>query len=299
MKLDRLMGILTVLLQSDRVTAPELAARFEVSRRTITRDLDALAMAGIPITTTRGGSGGISIMPGYKINKSVLTADELQGLVAALKGLDSVSRQSNFENVLAKLAPGDAVVSLADHIAIDLSGFNKDSLSDKIALIKRAIAARQVVRFDYYYAKGETVREVEPYFIQFIWSAWYVFGWCRLREDFRRFKLNRLWNLALTDDSFAMRDVPPEQASGEYAFTESHDIKVLFDKSVRFRLIEDYGLNSYEETDDGLLLTLDYANADYIFLWIMAFGDKAEVLGPPEVRAAFARCAEKMVEKYR
>ncbi|MDR0857934.1 MAG: YafY family transcriptional regulator, partial [Oscillospiraceae bacterium] len=242
MKLDRLIGILTVLLQNDKTTAPELARRFEVSRRTILRDLDSLCGAGIPIVTTRGGDGGIAIMSGYKINKNVLTTDELQSLVAGLKGLDTVSQTSHFESLMTKLAPENAVVSLADSIVIDLSSYYKDSLSEKITLLKQAISERRAVTFDYYYDKGEMAREIEPYFIQFIWSSWYVFGWCRLREDFRRFKLNRLWDLSLTDERFELRDVPPEQASGGFAFTESNNIKILFDKSVRFRLIEEYGL---------------------------------------------------------
>ena len=298
MKLDRLIGILTILLQSEKTTAPELARRFEVSRRTILRDIDALSMAGIPIATARGGDGGISIMEGYKINRSVLTAQELQALVAGLKGVDSVSRQSHFEGLMAKLAPGDAVVSLADSIVIDLSSHYKDSLSGKIELLREGIAQRHAVRFDYYYPKGEMPREIEPYFIQFIWSAWYVFGWCRLREDFRRFKLGRLWGLALTDDTFAPRPIPPEEAGGGYAFPEPYHVELRFDKSARFRLIETYGLHCYEETGDSLLLSLDYTNKAYIFSWILGFGDQAEVLAPAETRAEFAALTKNISARY-
>lgn len=298
MKIDRLVGILTVLLQNEKSTAPELARHFEVSRRTILRDIDTLAMAGIPIIATRGGDGGISIMDGYKINKSVLTSDELQNLVAALKGLDSVSKQSNLESLISKLTPGNAIVSLTDSIVIDLSSHHRDSLSEKIELLKQAIAERQAVRFDYYYTKGETVREIEPYFIQFIWSAWYVFGWCRLRADFRRFKLNRLWNLSLTGNSFTIRSVPPDKASGGYPYPEPYNVKILFDKSVRFRLIEEYGLNCYQETESGLVLSLDYTNEDYVFSWILGFGDKATVLEPKETRKEFARLTKNICERY-
>ncbi|GHU79477.1 hypothetical protein FACS1894191_2360 [Clostridia bacterium] len=298
MKLDRLIGILTVLLQSDKTTAPELARRFEVSRRTILRDLNSLCKAGIPIVTTRGGDGGIAIMGGYKINKNVLTTDELQSLVAGLKGLDTISQASRFESLMTKLAPENAVVSLTDSIVIDLSSHYKDSLSEKIALLKQAISERRAVAFDYYYAKGEMEREIEPYFIHFIWSAWYVFGWCRLRGDFRRFKLNRLWNLSLTEERFELRAVPPEQASGETAFPDTCNVKVLFDKSVRFRLIDAYGLNCYEETDEGLLLSLDYTNKEYIFPWILGFGDKARILAPEETRAEFAALAQNIFSLY-
>ncbi len=299
MKLDRLIGILTILLQNEKTTAPQLARRFEVSRRTIMRDVDSLCMAGIPIVSTRGGDGGLAIMEGYKINKNVLTTDELQTLISALKGIDSISGTSGFECLMAKLAPENSMVSLTDSIVIDLSSYYKDSLSEKIALLKNAISARKTVRFDYYYAKGEVHREIEPYFIQFKWNAWYVFGWCKLRGDFRRFKLNRLWDLKITGTAFVPRPVPPEQASGNDAFPEEYHIKIRFDKSMRFRLVEEYGLNCYEETDSDLILSLGYTNKEYTFGWLLGFGDKAEVLEPEETRQEFARLAHNISKLYK
>ena len=302
MKLDRLIGILTVLLQNKKVTAPELAERFEVSRRTILRDIDALSMAGIPIFATRGGDGGIAIMDGYKINHSVLTTDELHSLIAALKGLDSVSKQSNLENLMGKLTQGKAVVSLADSIVIDLSSFYKDSLSEKIALIKQAISESRVITFDYYYEKGYTRREIESYCIEFRWKTWYLLGWCRERKDFRRFKLHRLWELALTNEQFSVRAIPDEIRNASDVFSDKdkqYNIQIRFDKSVRFRLIEEYGLNCYEENEDGLLLSLDYTKKDYIFGWVLSFGDKAEVISPLETRAEFAEVVKNLFYKYR
>lgn len=298
MKLDRLMGILMILLQNEKTTAPELAKRFEVSRRTIMRDVDSLCLAGIPIVATQGGSGGLAIMAGYKIRSNVLTADELQTLITGLKGIDSVSKTSSFERLMAKLAPENAMISLTDSIVIDLSSHYKDSLSEKIAVLKNAIAAHKVVSFEYYYAKGEVRREIEPYFIQFKWNAWYVFGWCRLREDFRRFKLNRLWDLEVTQQSFVPRQVPPEQASGNDAFPDSHNMLVRFARSMRFRLIEDYGLNSYEETDDYLIMSLNYTNKDYTFGWLLGFGDKAEILEPENTRREFSELAHNISRLY-
>lgn len=300
MKIDRLIGILTVLLQVDKTTAPALAQRFEVSRRTILRDIDSLCLAGIPIVTQQGVDGGISIMDGYKINKSVLTADELSNLVAALKGLDSVSKTSNFESLMNKLAPDNkAVVSLKDNVIIDLSSHYKDSLSEKIALIKQAVSDSRLISFDYYYGKGEIRRSIEPYFIEFRWNAWYLFGWCKMRKDFRRFKLNRLWDLQLTDNKFSPRPVPAEKASGEDAFPEPYNMKILFEKSIRFRLIEEHGLNCYEETAEGLLLDFNYTNKDYVFSWLLGFGDKAEIISPEDVRNEFAAVAESIAKKYK
>lgn len=295
-----MLGILTILLQNGKTTAPALAERFEVSRRTILRDIDSLCTAGIPVVTAQGGDGGISIMDGYKINKSVLTADELQSLVAGLKSIDSVSKTSNFERLMMKLAPdNNMIVSLKDSVIIDLSSHYKDSLSEKIALIKNAIGENRTISFDYYYSKGETRRKIDPYFIEFKWSAWYVFGWCHKRGDFRRFKLNRLWDPVLEDARFTPRPIPEEKANPEYAFPEPYNIKILFDKSVRFRLIESYGLNCYEETERGLLLSLDYTNKEYVLSWILGFGDKAEILSPSDMRNELSEISKNMFDKYK
>jgi predicted DNA-binding transcriptional regulator YafY len=196
MKIDRLLGIITLLLQRDKVTAPELAKKFEVSRRTIHIDIDDICKAGIPIITYQGGDGGISIADGYKLDKSVLTIDELHSIIAGLKSIGSVSDSARIEGLISKLSPkSEAVVSVKDSILIDLSSHYKSSLSEKISLIKSAIKEKKLVSFDYYSEKGLSDRTIEPYFIIFKWASWYVFGYCRKSSGFRLFKLNRLWRM--------------------------------------------------------------------------------------------------------
>lgn len=300
MKMDRLIGILTILLQNGKTTAPALAERFEVSRRTIMRDIDSLCRAGIPVVTAQGGSGGISIMEGYKINQSVLTTEELSHLTAALKGLDTVSTTSNFENLMMKLAPeNDAVVSLRDSIVINLSSYHHESLSEKITLLKTAVTEKRIVHFDYYYSKGDMRRCIEPYFIEFRWNAWYVFGWCRERRDFRRFKLDRLWHPQLSDEVFHPRPVPLPEANAENAHPDTFIATILFDKNIRFRLIEDYGLHCYTETENGLLFTFGFTNQEYLFSWVRSYGDKAEILEPKDMRAEFLKETENIVKRYK
>ena len=299
MKTDRLIGILTVLLQNDIITAPQLAERFEVSRRTIMRDIDTLNMAGIPVRSVRGGSGGFSVMEGYKITHSVLTSDELNNLAAALKGLDSVSKQSNFDAVMKKLAPQNAVFSLTDSFVIDLSSYYRDSISEKIALIRQAADQNRTIAFDYYSPKGKNRREIEPYCIEFRWQAWYVFGWCLERKDFRRFKMNRLWELKMNERQFVRRDIPSGVSSTEDVFSDLNPVLIRFDKSVRFRIIEEYGPDSYEENETDLLLTAGYTNKDYIISWVLGFGDKAEIISPPELRNECRKTTARMHEKYR
>jgi predicted DNA-binding transcriptional regulator YafY len=292
------MGIITILLQNGKTTAPYLAEQFEVSRRTILRDLDTLCQAGIPIITEQGGRGGISIMEGYQLDRSLLTADELQRLIAGLKSINSVSKESKPDSLLLKLAPNKTIAALADCIMIDLSSHYRDSLSEKISLIKEAITSRRLIFFDYYYRKGQVKRKVEPYFVVFKWTAWYVLGWCTERADFRLFKLNRLWDLSITDEVFMPREVPLETISLDNALPDQNKIEILFDRSVRFRLIEDYGLHCYTETDRGLLMKLNYTNRENAIAWVLSFGDQAEVLAPPDVRDEIAAIVRKLAARY-
>ena len=300
MKLDRLLGILTILLQNDRVTAPELAEKFEVSRRTIGRDIDALCAAGIPVVTQQGTGDGVSIAEGFKLDKSVLTVDELSGMIAALKGIGSVSPQSNIERTLDKLhANADSVVSLREPIIIDLSSYYPGQLTEKIEGIKRAVLVSRIIEFDYYYEKGDTRRRIEPYFVIFQWTAWYVFGFCLERQDWRLFKLLRLWNLHVSEESYTPREIPPEKRDYHTSYTSENKLTALFDPSVKYQLIETYGMDCFTETDDGLLFEMSYTNRDFFLSWFLGFGDKVKVLKPHDLAEDIKTAAEKIFSKYK
>ncbi len=297
-----MLGILTILLQKDRVTAPELAERFEVSRRTIGRDIDAMCRAGIPLVTQQGSGGGISIVEGFKLDKSVLTADELASIIAALKGLGSVSEQSSIERVLDKFhAKSDAVVSMREPVVIDLASHGGDHHSEKIELIKSAVLSNRLIEFDYIYEKGESHRRIEPHFVVFQWTAWYVFGFCLDQSDFRLFKLQRLWNLQVCDETFSPRAVPPEKQDFEAWVTEDreHTLVALFDPSEKHRLIDAYGPYCYEETDTGLRFEISFTKRDYILTWLLGFGDKVHVVEPRFIVDDLKTTAENIVSNYR
>jgi len=299
MKLDRLLGILNILLQNDRITAPYLAEKFEVHRRTINRDIDALCQAGIPIVTYQGTGGGISIAEGFKLDKSILTTDELSGIIAALKGLGSVSEHSRIERTLDKLgASSDAVVSLSEPVVIDLASYYKEYLTPKIETIKRAILDMHLIEFDYYYEKGESRRRIEPYTVIFQWTSWYVFGFCPERMDWRMFKLNRLWNLSTCVESFVMREIPPEKRDYNSHLIDNIKLAAIFDKSVRYQLIEAHGLDCYYETDEGLHFEMDYTNRSYLISWLLGFGNKVKVIAPQDIVTEIKEIAKNILELY-
>ena len=177
MKMERLIGILSILLQRERVTAPELAEQFEVSRRTIQRDIEALGRSGIPIATAQGAGGGISIMEGYRVDRTVLTAPEMGAILAGLRSLDSISGTRRYAQLMEKLSAGAAtLVPGGAHMLIDLSSWYKTSLPPKIELIQGAMEQHRILHFSYYSPKGESARTIEPYYLVFHWSAWYVWG---------------------------------------------------------------------------------------------------------------------------
>ena len=171
MKIDRLIGIITILQQKKTVTAPYLAEKFEVSRRTINRDIEDICKAGIPIVTTQGVNGGISIMEGFSLDTTVFTEQELSAIFTGLKSLDSVSYSATAEKLAQKIG-GSATINLADNMMIDLSSFYKDDLAVKIDRIKQAMKETKCISFHYYYNKGEADKMIEPYLIVFQWSDW-------------------------------------------------------------------------------------------------------------------------------
>ena len=299
MKIDRLLGILTILLQNDRITAPALAEKFEVNRRTIGRDIDALCQAGIPIVTQQGMGGGISIAEGFKLDKSILTADELSGIIAALKGIASVSEQAQIERTLEKLgANANAVVSMREPVVIDLASHYRSNLTQKIELIKSAVREAKRIKFDYYYEKGKSQRCIEPYFVMFQWTSWYVFGFCLKRQDWRLFKLMRLWNLSLCDEHYVQREIPAEKRDFNARFPDDIKLIALFDDSERYKLIEAYGLHCYSETREGLRLEVGFTNRDYILNWLLGFGGKVKVLEPAWIADALQAAARHILERY-
>ncbi len=297
MKIDRLLGILNILSQAEKVTAPELAQRFEVSRRTINRDIEDLCKAGIPVVTTQGAGGGISIEEGYKIDKRLLKRNELSDIVAALRGLGSVSQNGDIENLLNKIVSSES--SADDVIAIDLSSFYKGSLSNKIEILKNAVLSGKIVEFTYYNKSGEYKRRIEPYQIIYKWADWYVHGYCLYKNDYRMFKLNRLWDLTITQEDFKRRHVPQEVQDFGSHITDENEYEAYFDGSVKYLLVEAYGPDCFTEAKDGYLhFKSSYTNKDFIISWLLSFGDKVRVVHPNELAQEIKTIAESMAEKY-
>lgn len=300
MRLDRLIGILSILLQKDKATTAELAEKFEVSRRTIIRDIDAINMAGIPIVSERGRGGGVYIMSGYKLDRTVLSSEDMKSILAGLQSLDSVSGTNRYKQLMDKVSAGGSNSNgKGDDIKIDLAGWDKSGLSEKIELIKSAMESGETIAFSYYAPSGESRREIEPYHLIFQWSGWYVWGYCLMRNNYRMFKLSRLAELKRTGKSREKREVP-QYVCDKFNHTETEiEATVRFDKSVRWRLADEFGRDSLIVHENGdVERTFTWSDVPSFFQYILTFGDKAEIISPIEYREQLKELVKSIYDKY-
>ena len=298
MVVDRLIGILAVLLREERVTAGQLADRFEVSVRTVRRDIDRLCRAGIPLRTERGSGGGVSIMEGYDLDRTLLTDADRGAILAGLRSLDSVSGTGYYRQLMEKLPPA-AESAGDDCVVIDLASWYGPALAPRLAELKEACAGRRVVTFRYCAPGGESFRTVEPNKLVFRWSSWYLHGWCRDREDWRLFKLGRMLSLETLEETFSPRPAPWPITPAEQVYPGRLQAAVRFAPSARWRLVDEYGADSFQvQPDGGLLFERSFPGQEELVRWALSFGDAAEILSPAGARRALADLGKKIWEKY-
>ncbi len=289
MKIDRLMGILTVLLRSPGVTAPELAERFEVSRRTITRDMDALCRAGVPIVSRQGAGGGFSVQPGYRVPDDLFTRQELRTLLAAAQGVDSLSGGENAARLRSRVPEGEA-----DWIEIDLAG-QSPRIKQLFPQLRDAILAESCVRIAYCGRESAVTRVVEPHRLVCKWGGWYLIAWCRLRRDFRLFKLARIERCETLGERFERRSIPEGMLKPHPAEPPCR-LRAWVDASLRYRAEED--CERCETAADGrLLVEKCFANPVQRLDWALSFGGGIEVLEPEALRKEIRKQAQKMLEQ--
>ncbi len=308
MKIDRLVGILVMLLRYERVQAKELAEKFEVSVRTILRDVDTINLAGIPIVTYQGANGGIGIAQGYRLDKSVLTGDDMAAIIATLRGIDGAVTGKRHEVLIEKLKNTlppvqlDMLDTKLRQLVIDLSPWRDDSnTKQKLELIRSAIEQTCELQFEYTDSQGSvTSRCVEPYSLILKAQKWYLYAWCRLRADFRYFKVSRIKRLTSLD-TFTPRDVPPGSMPDESEWHRSGDaiaLDLLFVKELEGIVTEWFGEN-IEKTDDGsIMVRTVLPENNWLYGFLLSFGTGLEVINPHRIRAILAELAFNIHQKY-
>ena len=298
MKLDRLFEIIYILLERERVTAGMLAERFEVSQRTIYRDVEALSAAGIPVYMSKGKGGGIALLPGFVLNKALLTEAEKADVLSSLRAMGRVTPGAE-DGALRKLGSllGQPA---ADWIEVDFTSWqNPKQQAELFRQLKIAILERRAVSFQYASGRGETAaRTVEPMKLCFKGQAWYLFAFCRMRQDFRFYKLRRIRELSITVERFERTCPEAVQPEGDGQPIEMVELVLRLPERMAFRVYDEF--ESFERTEDGGFIARVHMPAgDWAFSYVTSFGEHCEVLQPPELRAEIAEKLENILKLYR
>ncbi|MFR0838225.1 MAG: helix-turn-helix transcriptional regulator [Neglectibacter timonensis] len=299
MQISRLFEIVYLLLERRSVTARELAERFEVSPRTIYRDVDALAQAGIPVYADRGQGGGIRLMEQFVLNKSLLSVKERRELLASVQGMQAV-REEEVQPLLEKLSSLFGA-EREDWIEVDFSPWTSSGeLGKYFQLLKEAILNRQVVCFSYSAANGSTVeRTAEPHRLFFRGYDWYLLAWCRIRSDFRYFKLTRMRGLATLPEHFEKRNIPERESAYEQPDSQI-ELTVRASPRMAYRVYDEFPPDFWEKEENGsFLIRFAMPQNEWLYSYLLGYGPELEVIAPPQVREELLERAEKNLKNYK
>jgi predicted DNA-binding transcriptional regulator YafY len=239
-------------------------------------------------------------MDGYKMERTLLTSADMQAILTGLRSLDSICGTKRYQQLMNKLSVEESsVLASNSHIRIDLASWYKSQLAPKITCIQEAIDQQQKIAFTYYAPKGESMRVIEPYLLIFQWASWYIWGYCTLRQDYRMFKLNRMQELHMTSETFELREHPAFELDHREIFPQNFEAEAVFLPEMKWRLVEEYGLESFTEQKDGtLLFRAGFMDQASLFGWLLTFGDKVELQKPLEYREEFAAMVERTLSLY-
>ena len=308
MKIDRLIGIIMIMLDKKRIGAQELADKFEVSTRTIYRDMDAINMAGIPVCSTSGVGGGFEIMQNYKIEKKVFTDADLSAILTGLYGLSDMVRGDDLINVLAKVKsfiPADRekyIETKANRIYIDLSPWIGNRNTERyLKIIKAALEENRLLTFEYADRYGnKSTRNAEPYRLVLKSNHWYFQGYCLVRNDLRLFRLSRISDLQMSRESFVPRDYPkPQLAFDDILETIQTKIKLRVHRSVMDRVL-DYCASEdiSSDGDEHYIVRFPFVENEYYYDILLSYGDKCECLEPSNVREELRQRIRNVLSLY-
>lgn len=301
MKINRLLEITILLLNKQTTTARELSDRFGVSTRTIYRDLDVLSSAGVPVYTNKGNGGGISLMENYSLNKTIISEQESEGLLLALKTLQA-TKYPQIDGVLDKIGALFKNIESEDWVHIEfLPWSSSPNEYNKFTDIKKAILERKVIGFDYANSVGERChRLIEPMRLLFKGQAWYLWGFCRNKMDFRTFRISRIKNVKLTAESFERRgfeESNKKELMG-YPLKEVH-LKLKFYPQAIHRLFDDFDDSLITKDDDGnYIVNVTFPEDEWVYGFILSFGCNVEVLEPKHIKQIISDRAVKILEIY-
>lgn len=297
MQESRLFRIVYYLLENGKATAPELAQKFEVSIRTIYRDIDAISSVGIPIYAAQGKGGGISILSDYTLEKSFLSEQEREQILMALQGIMATTGKTSDE-LLTKLS-GLFQMKFTKWIEVDFSDWVQGKpQQNTFVLIKNAIFQKKVISFCYFNSKGNnSKRNARPICLVFKSKDWYLYAFCLLRNDYRFFKLTRIRQVEMLSDTFT-QDFTPIRIEKQIHIEKTITVKLKFDRRIAFRVYDEFTDNITEDTQGNLYVQVNLPDNEILYSYLLSFAEYVEVLEPQCIRKQIKKRLQKMQEKY-
>lgn len=302
MKLERLISIIYKLLNHEVLSASKLAEEFQVSQRTIYRDIDVICAAGFPVVSYQGTNGGYGMMDGYKMDKSLLGSYDVNSLITVLRSLSTVFEDERAQGTIERLqtiGPEHHVTNLS----VDLE--TRRTEPDALRHLRMAITQRNIVRFDYINANNErTTRNMEPLRLQFKYRNWYIYGFCRTRRDYREFRLSRLMNLFVTQETFEPHHEMPEEAalSNKERQDELEDVVIRVETEALAEAMDEFHqVDKQFHADGSMTMRIPvYQPLEARWLWtiLLSFGSGAEVLEPPALRGIIKEKLQNALKHY-
>lgn len=297
----RLFKIIYYLLEKGRATAPELAEKFEVSIRTIYRDVDMLSSAGIPIYVTTGRKGGIQLMDHFVLHKSILSDREKQEILMGLQSLGAIQYQGAGD-ILTKLG---AVFQTAQAkwIEADFSrwGTSRDNEQKAYQLLKQSILESRVISFTYYSSSGNRLqREAEPLKLFYKDRSWYLYAYCHLRLDNRLFRISRMKEITSTDERFTRQ---PETEGPVFPIAEEIGtiikIELHFPEKMAYRIYDIFDDHDITKVEKGYKVTASVPENQWLYEFIMSFGDQVDIISPQRLREKIINCCTRALQHHR
>jgi len=297
-KINRLLEIVTILLNRETVTAKELADRFEVSVRTIYRDIDVLSCAGVPVYTNRGNTGGISLLKDYTLDKALLTKNESESLLLAIKTMGAVS-YPEADAIIEKIGSVFKNNQAHDWIEVNFESWSsKVNEQNRFSIIRDAIIKNQVITFDYINASGnKSTRSAEPGKLIFNANTWYLIAYCLLRNSHRMFRLSRIKNVQDTNQKFIKREMQEQEE--EFHKAPLIFLKLRCNEVVLNRLYDVFDSDYITNNNDGSYdLAVTIHEDEWVYGYILSLGRSVEVLEPEHIRKIIKTNATEIAKKY-
>ena len=308
MKIDRLLSIIVYLMNRDLVSARVLAERFEVTVRTIQRDMEAIELAGIPVVSIQGPHGGYGIMESFKMDRRLVSAEDLYYIISSLRSVSDSMGDDRLEGTLEKMkgllpaGQSDILSRRNSKLSMDFTMLGGDHRQrEAFRTVKDAVDSERLLRFRYTSNKLETTRRtVEPLTIAFKWRSWYLFAWCREKEDYRTFRISRIKDPEILPARFKRKDISFE----EYSLRQEQNIPSIelllrFDACMRSLVEEFYPEKDCSEGPGGSLIVKAAMPEDnWMYGFLLSYGPHLTILDPPHVRERLREFALQIAARY-